>query len=112
MDTEAGTDTESTGRRGDPEARIRDPEGEVYGHDSNERSACRQAVVDVKLTVVFLDDRLDDVSVDDVYPITDVIVIERDLAERASGKSRRQGEVYQPTGRERSPAGRPTTRTR
>lgn len=89
--------SESGEERRNIEARIRDLEVEVYGYDSEECSAGRQAVIDVKRTVVFLNNRLDDgVSVEDIYRVTDVMRIDRGLAEQAFQKLRRQGEVYQP----------------
>lgn len=81
------------------EARVRDLEVEVYGYDPNQ-SAGDAAVVDVKRTIAFLDDRLDDdhrgAPIADVYRVTDVLGLSREVAEQAYEKLRRRGEVYEP----------------
>ena len=83
------------------EGRIRDLEVSVFGYDPGQ-SAGDEAVVDVKRTVVFLENRYapreeyDGVPVEDVYAITEVIGLSREVVEQAYEKLRRQGEVYEP----------------
>lgn len=103
-DTETDSDaTDSTDDDHDLEARIRDLEVEVYGYESNDPSPAAEALRDVKRTVVFLDNRLDGAPVEDVYRVAEVIGINRELAEQAYAKLRRQGEVYEITSGEVKP---------
>lgn len=87
--------TDSTDDDHDLEARIRDLEVEVYGYESNDPSPAAEAVMDVKRTVVFLDNRLDGAPIEDVYRVAEVIGINRGLAEQAYAKLKRHGEVYE-----------------
>ena len=83
-------------------ARVRDLEADVYGYANGERSAGDEVIVDVKRSIVFLENRhLEDgdrggVDVEDVYEVAEVLGIERSLAAQAYEKLRRQGEVYEP----------------
>ena len=83
------------------ESRIRALEVEVYGYDP-QRSAGEEAVVDVKRTIVFLENRYrpqdghDGVPIEDVYAVVEVLGLSRSVAEQAYEKLRRQGEVYEP----------------
>ena len=83
-------------------ARVRDLEADVYGFSDDEQSAGQQAVVDVKRTIVFLENRHegDSVPVEDIWAITDVLGLSRDVAEQAFEKLRRRGEVYEPASEE------------
>ena len=83
------------------ESRIRALEVEVYGYDP-QRSAGEEAVVDVKRTIVFLENRYspqeehNSVPIEDVYEVVEVLGLSRSVAEQAYEKLRRQGEVYEP----------------
>ena len=83
-------------------ARVRDLEADVYGYTNGERSAGDEVIVDVKRSIVFLENRhLEDgdcggVDIEDVYEVAKVLGIERSLAAQAYEKLRRQGEVYEP----------------
>lgn len=88
--------------------RIEDLEVEVYGYDrSGDLSAGEEAVVNLKQVIVFLekqhhqqtseDERDAGASIEQVYEIAEVIGMDRNLAEQAYEKLRRQGEVYEPT---------------
>ena len=80
-------------------ARVRDLEADVYGYSNDEQSAGQQAVVDVKRTIVFLENRreADSVPVEDIWTITNVLGLSQDVAEQAFEKLRRHGEIYQVT---------------
>ena len=83
------------------ESRIRALEVEVYGYDP-QRSAGEEAVVDMKRTIVFLEnrysprDKYNGVPLEDVYTVVEVLGLSRSVAEQAYEKLRRQGEVYEP----------------
>ena len=99
-DGDERTDADDQPELTDLEARIRDLEVEVYGYDQKEHTAGRQAVVDVKRTIVFLDNRLEDgsrsgVPLEDIYRVAEVIGLQRPVAEQAYEKLRRHGEVYE-----------------
>ena len=100
--------TDDIGTPGDGEptvenlaARVRDLETDVYGYTNDGRSAGGEVMVDVKRSIVFLENRhLEDgdrsgVRIEDIYAVTDVLGIDRSLAEQAFEKLRRQGEVYE-----------------
>jgi DNA replicative helicase MCM subunit Mcm2 (Cdc46/Mcm family) len=88
--------------------RIEDLEVEVYGYDrSDDLSAGEEVVVNLKQTVVFLEnqhrrrtdenERYAGAPIEQVYDIAGVLGMDRDLAKQAYEKLRRQGEVYEPT---------------
>lgn len=86
------------------EQRVRDLEVEVYGHRGDgdggggEVSAGQSAVVDMKRTAVFLDERTDGdgAQIDDILAVAERIGLDRTTAEQAYQKLRRRGEVYEP----------------
>lgn len=90
--------------------RIKDLEVEVYGYDrSDGLSAGEEVVITLERIVVFLekqhrqrtdeDQRDTGAPIEQIYEIADVLGFERGPAEQAYEKLRRQGEVYEPTGR-------------
>lgn len=107
-DTSSESDTRTDVDPAELKERIEDLEVEVYGYNrSSDLSAGEEIVVNLKQTVVFLenqhrqrtdkDERYAGVPIEQVYDIAAVLGIDRDLAKQAYEKLRRQGEVYEPT---------------
>ncbi|WP_049996112.1 hypothetical protein [Halococcus sediminicola] len=83
-------------------ARVRDLEADVYGFADDEQAAGQEAVVDVKRTIVFLDNRLDEdrrvsgVPVEDVFRIAGVLGLSESVVKQAYNRLKRHGEIYEP----------------
>lgn len=84
--------------------RVEDLEVRVYGHDrSSDLSAGEVAAVNLKQTVVFVerqtthpDDTDPGAPVETVIDVAEALGMDRELADQALEKLRRQGEVYEP----------------